>query len=166
MAHHWDGNMPAGGCLVDKPSVPPYTKLAKSLSVVIMPLTEDFIRSEFAPWESENPVPFFDKLSDNVSWTISGKLNPCAGVYNSKAAVIELFGKLMSKLSGPPICKITNVLTAGDYAVVEMDFHSVSKGGIDFDQQLCWVCRYEGKEWVMVRLYVDTAGEVRLFAEP
>src|SRR5208282_4282877 len=131
-----------------------------------MPLTEDFIRTEFAPWESENPVPFFDKLSNDVAWTISGKINPCAGLYHSKAAVIELFGKLMSKLSGPPVCKITNILTAVDFAVVEMDFHSVSKGGVDYDQQLCWVCRYEGKEWTMVRLYVDTAGEVRLFAEP
>jgi ketosteroid isomerase-like protein len=128
--------------------------------------SEDFVRSHFAPWESDNPISFFDTLPDNVSWIITGKLNPKSGHYNSRAEVLEVFGSLMSKLSASPTCKITNVLTSKDYGVIEMDFHAVSKGGNDFDQDLCWVCRYEGDKCVAVKLYVDTAAEKQLFEEP
>jgi uncharacterized protein len=129
-------------------------------------VAEDFVRSEFKPWETGDPILFFDKLPDNISWTVSGKLNPLSGHYTSKSDVLAIFGRLTSKLAGPPVCKITNILTSKDYAVVEMDFHSVSKGGNNYDQSLCWVCRYEGTTCVEVRLYVDTAGEVALFEEP
>lgn len=129
-------------------------------------VSEEFVRAEFAPWESGDPTAFFEKLPDNISWTVNGKLNPLAGHYTSKADVLATFGRLISKLAGPPACKITNLLTSGDYAVVEADFKSVSKGGNSYDQNICWICRYEGTLCVEVRIYVDTAGELALFEEP
>ena len=127
-------------------------------------VTEAFIRDEFAPWETDNPIPFFEKLPDNVSWTVNGQFNPLAGHYN-KNEVLAVFGRLMSNFSKPPTLKITNVLPSGDYAVVEMTSHGVSTGGKVYDQVMCWVCRYEGDTCVMVRIYVDTAAEIRLFEE-
>jgi len=128
-------------------------------------VTEAFIRSEFAPWLTENPLPFFEKLPDNVSWTVCGSFNRLAGHYNSKNEVLGVFGQLMSRFTGPPTLKITNVLPSGNYAVVEMTSHGISLKGEKFDQMLCFVCRYEGETCVEVRIYVDTAAEVELFKE-
>ena len=128
-------------------------------------LSEGLVRAQFAPWETSNPLPFFDILADNVYWIVSGKLNPLSGAYNSKNEVLDVFGRLTARFAGPPTSKITNVLTSGDYAVVEMTLHAVSKGGNDFDEQLCWVCRYEGEKCVSVMLYVDSAAEKQLFEE-
>jgi uncharacterized protein len=128
-------------------------------------VSEAFIRAEFAPLETDNPIPFFEKLADNVSWTVSGSFNALSGHYNNKNDVIAVFGRLVSKFAGPPTMKITNVLPSGDYAVVEMTSHGISKAGNEYDQVLCWVCRYEGNTCVMVRIYVDTAAEIRLFEE-
>jgi uncharacterized protein len=128
-------------------------------------VSEAFIRAEFAPWETENPIPFFEKLPDNVSWTVSGSFNQLAGHYDNKNEVLAVFGRLMSNFAKPPTCKITNVLPSGDYAVVEMTTHGVSNGGKNYDQMLCWVCRYEGDTCVKVTIYVDTAAEIRLFEE-
>lgn len=129
-------------------------------------VSEDSVRSQFEDWEKGDPTAFFNTLSENVSWTVNGKLNPLAGHYTSKEDALGAFGQLSSKLSGPPTCKIKNLLISGDYAVVEMDFSTVSKGGKNYDQCICWVCRYEGTVCVEVKIYVDTAWEKALFEEP
>ena len=128
-------------------------------------VTEEFIRTEFAPWEEGNPMPWFEKLDDSISWHICGTLNPTAGTYHSKAEVIECFGKLMSKVTGPPECKVTNVITSGDTAVVTMDFHAVAHNGWDYKQECCMIGKYEAGVCVSVNLFIDTAGEIKLFSE-
>jgi len=128
-------------------------------------VSEAFIRAEFAPWETENPIPFFEKLPDNISWTVNGTFNALAGHYDNKNDILAAFGKLMFKFVKPPTLKITNVLPSGDHAVVEMTSHGISNGGKEYNQTLCWVCRYEGDTCVVVRIYVDTAAEIRLFEE-
>ena len=137
----------------------------KTIRSLLTMVSEAFIRSEFAPWETDNPIPFFEKLPDNVSFTVCGSFNPLAGEYNSKNDVLAVFGRLMSQFVAPPTLKIINVLPSGDYAVVEMTSHAISKKGKDYNQSLCWVCRYEGEICVMVRIYVDTAAEMQLFEE-
>ena len=128
-------------------------------------VTEAFVRAEFAPWESENPIPFFEKLPDNISWTVSGSINPLRGHYTSKAEVLAVFGKLISKFATPTTFKVTNVLPSGDYAVVEMTSHGVSNGGVVYDLDLCWVCQYENGVCVAVKVYPDTAAEKQIFEE-
>ena len=157
--------IPAHALISIRPLLPKSRKTIVLNSALVKMVSEDFVRTEFAPWETQNPMPWFEKLPDNVSWHICGTLNPKAGTYNSKAEVIAVFGELMSKVAGPPDCKITNVLPSGDTAVVEMFFHAIAKNGWHFDQELCWVCKYEAGLCVSVRLYVDSAGEVKLFEE-
>jgi ketosteroid isomerase-like protein len=128
-------------------------------------VTEAFIRAQFAPWETENPMPFFEKIPDNVSWIVGGTVNPLRGHYHSKAEVLTVYGQLMSKFAGPTISKITNILPSGDSAVIEMTSHGVSKAGVVYDLDLCWICRYENGVCVAVKLYQDTAAEKQLFEE-
>ena len=88
--------------------------------------TEEFVRAEFAPWETDDPSPYFANMPDNVCWTVTGKDHPTAGQHKSKAEALAVFGCLMSKLATPMACKITNVLASGDWAVVEMTGHATT----------------------------------------
>jgi len=53
----------------------------------------------------------------------------------------------------------------GDWAVVEMSLDAMTKGGNNFYEDLCFVCRYGGNSIVEVRIYVDTAAEIKLMSE-
>jgi ketosteroid isomerase-like protein len=128
-------------------------------------VTEESVQVHFAPWETQDPMPFFARIPDNVKWQVVGHLNPLAGSYTSKNEVLTVFGKLTAKFSGPITAKITNLLVFGDSAVVEMSFAAETVMGHGFQQQMCWVCQYVEDVCVSLRLYVDTAAEKQLFEE-
>lgn len=131
--------------------------------------TEEFVRAHFSPWETADPHSWFGTLADNVKWTVMGKQNPLHGEYNSREQVLEVFHGLMSKMAGPPTVKIENIITSGDYAVVEMSFAAPTKIPLEmyeskgYEQDMIWVCRYEGETIVELRCYIDTYGEEILF---
>ena len=128
-------------------------------------VSEEFVRNVFAPWETNDPTPFFDSLSDNVSWKISGTINPFAGHYTTKAQVLEVFGQLTAKFAGPPSGRIINMIVSGDSAVVETEFNAPTPDGGRFEEEICWICRFEGNICTEVKIYVDTAAEVKLFGQ-
>jgi len=128
-------------------------------------VAKDTVRDDFAIWESDNPIPFFDKLAENVSFIVRGRLNPLAGHYNSRSQVLEVFQRLSSGFTAPPTCKVTNIFVDGDGAVVEMSLDAMTKSGYNFYEDLCFVCKYAGNSIVEVRIYVDTAAEIKLMSE-
>ena len=128
-------------------------------------VSEAVVRAQFEPWNTPNPVPFLESLPENIKATVSGVINPCAGTYTSPAACVEAFGTMASRLGGPPESKIVNVVTAGDYATIELTFKSVSKKGNVYDQIMCFVAKYEGETIREIRLYIDTAVEKAIFDE-
>lgn len=132
--------------------------------------TEEFVRTQFAPWETPDPTSWFaTALAPNIKWKVVGITNPLAGTYNSPEEVLGVFGTLMSKMAGPPSGKIQTVIVSGDYAVVEMSFTAPTKAplpgypGSGYEQDMCWVCKYEGERIVELRCYIDTLGEKILF---
>ena len=128
-------------------------------------VSEQLVREQFAHWETDNPFPFFDSLPDKFTWLVAGAINPLKGVYTSKEQCLEAFAQLMSKLTGPPVSKIVNILVTGDYAVIEMSSKETSKAGKMYDELMCFVVRYEGDNLVEIRMYADTAVEKEIFDE-
>jgi len=128
-------------------------------------VSEQLVREQFAHWETDNPIPFFDSLPDKFTWLVAGAINPLKGVYTSKEQCLEAFGQLMSKLTTPPVCKIIKILVTGDYAVIEMSSKETSKAGKMYDELMCFVVRYEGDSLVEIRMYADTAVEKEIFDE-
>ena len=128
-------------------------------------VSEQLVREQFAPWETDNPFPFFDSLPDKFNWLVAGAINPLKGVYTSKEQCLEAFAQLMSKLTRPPVCKIINILVTGDYAAIEMSSKETSKAGKTYDELMCFVVRYEGDNLVEIRMYADTAVEKEIFDE-
>jgi hypothetical protein len=77
-------------------------------------ITEHFVRAQFASWESGDPSPWFQSLPEKGYFHVCGTLNPPAGTYQSKAEVLATNETVISKFSGSPVGKITNVLVSGD----------------------------------------------------
>jgi uncharacterized protein len=120
-------------------------------------VSEETVRASFAHIESDNP-DFLKNIADNVSWTAMGTHNPIKGVFTSKSELGKAtFGRLVPKLATPIKAKLTNVLVMGDWAAVELKMFSSTKGGNEYNQELCCICRYEGDKIVEVRAYSDTA---------
>lgn len=128
-------------------------------------VSEQFVREQFASWELDNPIPFFDSLPEKFSLTVAGAINPLKGVYTSKEQCLQAYGQLMMKLASPPVCKILNVIVSGDYAAVEMTTQEVTKSGKTYDELMCFVGRYEGESLVEMRMYADTAVEKEILED-
>lgn len=128
-------------------------------------VSEDFVRNHFASWETDDPIPFFQSLPEKFTWTVIGAINPLKGLYTTKEACLEAFGSIMSRLAAPPVCKIVNVLVAGDSAVVEISSKETSKAGKSYDEMMIFVVRYEEDKCVEIRMYADTAVEKEIFEQ-
>ena len=129
-----------------------------NINHIAMTLTEEYVHAEFAHFENANGPAFLENVADNVSWTAKGSANPLRGHYTSKAEVAKnIFGRMIPKMATPMRAKVTSVLISGDWAIVELKGEGTSKGGNSYDQELCWICRYEKGKIVEARVYLDSA---------
>lgn len=122
-----------------------------------MALTHEFVRSLFAKLSSDNPSEFFDSVSDDVKWAVLGT-HPLAGEYTSKASFQRgTFDRLAPHFAGRLKLYTRSLLVDGDTAVVELFSRATTKGGIPFNNEYCWICRFSDGRIVEVRAYLDSA---------
>jgi len=121
-------------------------------------VSAEYVKSIFTALANGDAPTFFSNVADNVSWRVTGTDNPLSGDYHSKAefvpATFQRLGKLME---GPMKLEIVNVMVDGDMAAVELKANAKTKNGINFANEYCWVCRFEGNKIVQVRAYLDSA---------
>jgi uncharacterized protein len=119
-------------------------------------VSEDLARRTFAPLET-NEGSFLSYVHDNVRWTLTGRNGPLAGTYIGKADITSrLWAPLYEKIDGALTAKIVNLLVSGNWVIVECKVAGKTKKGSIYEQELCWVCRYEGDKIVEVREYLDS----------
>jgi uncharacterized protein len=121
-------------------------------------VTEEYVRKVFAPFEKDDHDGFFVHIIDNVHVTILGSHNPFAGEYHSMHETVEKsVGRLTPYMATPLERKVKNILVAGDWAVVEHTARANMKSGSEYDQEFCWLCRFEGGKIVEMKMYMDSA---------
>ncbi len=122
-----------------------------------MTITSETVRSIFAKLSSEAPGEFFQHVADNVSWTVLGT-HPLAGLYTSKHDFQEAtFARLGKLFDGSLKLFTRQVLVDGDQAAVELFARATAKSGVQFNNDYCWICRFQGEQIVEVRAYLDSA---------
>lgn len=130
-----------------------------------MAVTEREVRALFSKLESGDGKQFFDHVADDVDWTVEGT-HPLAGHYQSKEQFFSnTFAKLNKVLPGGAQLNVENVLTSGDWAVVELRSIAIARNGMRFDNRYCWVVRFENGSIVQVRAYLDSAMVQKLIDE-
>lgn len=129
-------------------------------------LTKDGVRDLFSNLETGHADSFFDKVRDDVDWTVMGT-HPLAGHYRSKQAFrAATFARLNKVLKDGVILKVVDLHLDGNVAIVEMRALSTAKNGKPFDNTYCWVCTFADDGVIAkVRAYLDSALVARLIAE-
>jgi ketosteroid isomerase-like protein len=78
----------------------------------------------------------------NVDWTVMGT-HLLVGHYRSKRSFKEdTFSKLGKVLPDGAQLRVTNVIIAGDMAVVQLVSDASARNGMRFDNHYCWVTRF------------------------
>jgi ketosteroid isomerase-like protein len=130
-----------------------------------MPVTVDRVREIFKGLESGDGAAFFDRVADDVDWTVMGT-HPLAGHYLSKRAFTAgTFAKLGQVLPNGAQLHTEHVIVNDDEAVVELHSSATAKNGMRFDNRYCWVVYFRNEVIVRVRAYLDSAMVTRLFQE-
>jgi uncharacterized protein len=120
-------------------------------------VTEEKVRLLFESLERGDSEDFFRHVATDVQWTVMGT-HPLAGVYHDRDTFIrKTFRRLDKVLKDGVRLRVTNVITARDIAVVELEALSVALNGIPFTNRYCWICRFEQGTIVEVRAYLDSA---------
>lgn len=115
------------------------------------------VREIFAKLAASPPDAFFEHVADNVSWTVLGT-HPLAGRYTSKQEFRNAtFTRLAQLFDGGLPLFTRSVLVDGDRAAVELYSRVTTRGGLPFNNEYCWICRFEGEQIVEVRAYLDSA---------
>ena len=130
-----------------------------------MVITPDRVREMFKGLEKGDGAAFFERVADNVDWTVMGS-HPLAGHYRSKKDFIAgTFAKLGQVLKHGAQLHVEHLLVNDDQAVVELHSLATAKNGMRFDNRYCWVVHFQDGVIVRVRAYLDSAMVARLFDE-
>jgi uncharacterized protein len=128
-------------------------------------ITTEHVRSLFSSLESGNPEEFFRHVALDVAWTVMGT-HPLAGTYHHRDVFIQkTFSRLNRVLKDGVRLRVTNIITASDMAVVELEALSTALNGIPFRNRYCWICRFDQGKIVEVRAYLDSALVQKLLDE-
>jgi uncharacterized protein len=121
-------------------------------------VTAEYVKKVFTALANGDATTFFDNVADNVSWRVTGTDNPLSGQYNSISDFVpKTFQRLGKCMKGKLSLKLVNVIVDGDMAVVELKADATTKNGNPFNNEYCWVCRFENEKIVEVRAYLDSA---------
>jgi ketosteroid isomerase-like protein len=140
--------------------------LFEMLQEIIMKIvTIENVRSLFASLEQGNIEEFFQNVATNVEWTVMGT-HPLAGTYHDRDFFIQsTFRRLDNVLKDGVRLRITNIMTADDMAIVELEALSVARNDTPFRNRYCWICRFDQGIIVEVRAYLDSALVQKLIDE-
>jgi len=129
-------------------------------------LTKDSIRDLFSNLETGHSEIFFERVRDDVDWTVMGT-HPLAGHYRSKSDFLAAtFTRLRHVLREGILLKVVELHLDGPVAIVEMRALSTANNGKPFDNTYCWVCTF-GEDGLIskVRAYLDSALVAQLIEE-
>jgi uncharacterized protein len=130
-----------------------------------MAITPERVREIFKGLESGDGAAFFERVADNVDWTVMGT-HPLAGHYHSKKDFIAgTFAKLGQVLVQGAQLHVQHLIVKDDQAAVELRSLATAKNGMRFDNRYCWIVDFQDSVIVRVRAYLDSAMVARLFDE-
>lgn len=104
-------------------------------------------------------------VADDVDCTVMG-MHPLAGPYASEGAFKGgTFSKLGKVLPDGAQLRVTNVIVAGDMAVVDLVSDATARNGMRFDNHYCRVTRFDGDTIIEMSAYLDSTMITELFRQ-
>ena len=122
------------------------------------------VRTAFAGWEQGDSRPFFALVSPSVTWRVIGS-TVLSGTHAGRAPFLAVAGRLFERLATPLVARVVAVHDVGDTVVLQWRGSSLGVNGRPYEQDYCWVLRFDGAEIVDVVAYLDTALVDDMFAD-
>jgi ketosteroid isomerase-like protein len=117
----------------------------------------DRLEAAFQHLAEGNGREFVALMAEDFRWTIKGT-TAWSRTYEGKTAVIEeLLGPLMAQFSGRYRNTAQRMVAEDDFVVVQCQGNAETKAGARYDNEYCYVCRFEGGELRELVEYLDTA---------
>jgi ketosteroid isomerase-like protein len=114
------------------------------------------IQDAFTAWARGDGMAFFNLLAADVRWTVIGS-TPVSRTYTSREAFVEGAAKpLSSKLAGPIVPTVRDIIAEGDKVVLQWEGRSSGKNGTIYHQTYCWVMRIADGKVCEGTAYLDT----------
>lgn len=114
------------------------------------------IETAFSAWSQGDGMAVFNLIADHVEWTITGS-SPISGTYTSKHDFIEKALKPQREhLTGPPVAQVRAVFAEDDWVVVEWEGTAMTKAGMPYNNQYCYVLKVRNGRIVRGTTYWDT----------
>ncbi len=119
-------------------------------------LEMEYVRELFENLKTD-ASKFFDKVSENVHWTVMGT-HPLAGEYLSKESFLNsTFRRLSKILKEGALLEVKRIFLDGKHAIVEMKSISTANNGKPFNNTYCWIVKFDNNIITEVTAYVDSA---------
>jgi uncharacterized protein len=100
---------------------------------------------------------FVALMADDFRWEIKGG-TAWSRTYEGKAAVLEeLLGPLMGQFRGRYRNTAERMVAEGDFVVVQCRGDAETKAGRRYDNEYCYVCRFDDGQLRELVEYLDTA---------
>ncbi len=110
----------------------------------------------FSELSQGNSRPFVEHLADDVRWTVMGT-TPWSKIYHGKNAVLtDLLGELRARLADRYRATAQLVIAEGDRVVVQARGQAVTKSGIPYNNEYCFIYRIAEGLIHEVTEYLDT----------
>ena len=120
---------------------------------------KDTMKAAFDGLAKGDTTLFVEAMSDDFSWTIAGVATRWAGTWRGKQTVREeLFAPLLAQFADQYTNVPVSFTAEEDRVVVECRGRVTTKAGARYDNQYCYVCRFDDQHRLAsIVEYADTA---------
>lgn len=123
---------------------------------------QQIILAGFQSW-TDGTGSFFDLLSEDVEWTISGS-SPLSKIYKSKKALLdEVIDPLNERLAQKIVPHVRESYADGEVVIVIWDGNATAKDGQSYDVSYAWFMTMKEGKIVKVTAFLDTLDFADIF---
>jgi ketosteroid isomerase-like protein len=127
---------------------------------------KQLLQNIFAELAQGNSRPLVESMADDFRWTVTGSTR-WSRSYNGKETVLkELLAPLRSMIAERIRTTAHQFIAEGDHVVVEARGNNVTKAGLPYNNEYCFVVRLTDGKLREITEYMDTALVISVLGGP
>jgi ketosteroid isomerase-like protein len=120
------------------------------------PENKEVMRQIFEELSKGNSEPLVASMAEDFRWTVTGTTKWSRTYEGKQSVLVELFGPLRARINGRIRTTAHRFIAEGDYVVVEARGSNMTKSGVPYNNNYCFVFRLSDKRLKEVTEYLDT----------
>jgi len=117
---------------------------------------KQLVQHVFEELSKGNSEPFVASMADDLRWTVTGTTKWSRTYEGKRSVLVELFGPLRARITDRIRTTAHRLIAEGDYVVVEARGSNVTKSGVPYNNNYCFVFRLSDHQLKEVTEYLDT----------